>query len=315
MVGPDGLGETNGIGRPNHDAKAWLVVENLGNAQESTTSIDWTAPSWGGTPALYTADGTEVFSLTLEPNEDIELFATLPVPTNAVLGSSSSSMLTVCIGSGETTFCQDLDVTFHASELSTSPAHIRTLPNVTLTWTLETTLPSDGHLEWNMAEAQMIHTGWVWSASAGATVNGTMLELQGAPNSAVSAILELELPVNAVPQRHSFIAEESTEAHFDLNITLHVLQIFRSAATVLDPTSSGSNSPVNFKVNETQSVLLRLENPGNGEDTFVLTGHVVADQSMTPQPEVEFTIYNAERTLGPLAVSYTHLTLPTKRIV
>ncbi len=303
VVGPDGLGETNGIGRPNHDAKAWLVVENLGNAQESTTSIDWTAPSWGGTPALYTADGTEVFSLTLEPNEDIELFATLPVPTNAVLGSSSSSMLTVCIGSGETTFCQDLDVTFHASELSTSPAHIRTLPNATLTWTLETTLPSDGHLEWNMAEAQMIHTGWVWSASAGATVNGTMLELQGAPNSAVSAILELELPVNAVPQRHSFIAEESTEAHFDLNITLHVLQIFRSAATVLDPTSSGSNSPVNFKVNETQSVLLRLENPGNGEDTFVLTGHVVADQSMTPQPEVEFTIYNAERTLGPLATT------------
>jgi len=61
--------------------------------------------------------------------------------------------------------------------------------------------------------------------------------------------------------------------------------------------------PVDFKVGEAQSVLLRLENPGNGEDTFILTGAVLADPNITPQPEVEFTIYNPERTLGPLATT------------
>ena len=37
-------------------ANAWMVVENLGNAQESTASIDWTAPSWGGSPSLHDAE-------------------------------------------------------------------------------------------------------------------------------------------------------------------------------------------------------------------------------------------------------------------
>ena len=303
VVGPAGLSESDGIGRPNHDAKAWLVVENLGNAQESTTSIDWTAPSWGGTPALYTADGTEVFSLTLAPNEDVELFATLAVPAGTTLGTSTSSMLTVCIGSGEDTLCQDMNVNFHASELAASPSHIRTLPDSTLEWSLEATLPSDGHLEWNMAEAQMIQTGWVWSATGDASVNGTTLEMVGTPGGAASAVLQLVLPVNAVPQRHAFATAESSELHYELNITLHVLQVFRSAATVLDPTPLIPGEPVDFKVGETQSVLLRLENPGNGEDTFILTGAIVADPNITPQPEVEFTIYNPERTLGPLATT------------
>ncbi|MBT3453092.1 MAG: hypothetical protein HN444_07005, partial [Euryarchaeota archaeon] len=269
----------------------------------STTSIDWTAPSWGGTPALYTADGTEVFSLTLAPNEDVELFATLAVPASTTLGTSTSSMLTVCIGSGEDTLCQDMNVNFHASELAASPSHIRTLPDSTLEWSLEATLPSDGHLEWNMAEAQMIQTGWVWSATGDASVNGTTLEMVGTPGGAASAVLQLVLPVNAVPQRHAFATAESSELHYELNITLHVLQVFRSAATVLDPTPLIPGEPVDFKVGETQSVLLRLENPGNGEDTFILTGAIVADPNITPQPEVEFTIYNPERTLGPLATT------------
>ena len=42
-----------------------MMVENLGNAYRSTTSIDWTAPSWGGTPTLHDDSGTEVFSLNL----------------------------------------------------------------------------------------------------------------------------------------------------------------------------------------------------------------------------------------------------------
>ena len=301
VVGPSGLGESLGIGRPNHDASAWLVVENLGNAQESTTSIDWTAPSWGGTPALYTADGTEVFSLTLGPNQDTELFATLPVPANAALGTTSTSMLTICIGSGEETLCQDLEVTFLASELQTTPSHTRTLPNSTLSWSFDANLPSNGILSWNMAGAQMVHTDWEWSATGDLAVNGTTLELSGTPDTTASGMLHLNLPVNAVPQRHVFSVEESTEANHQLNFSLHVLQIFRSAATILEPIAAEPGNAVSLTVNETESILLRLENPGNGEDTFILSGVSVKGASMTMDPEVEFTIYNPMRTLGPLA--------------
>ncbi|MEJ6562356.1 MAG: CARDB domain-containing protein [Euryarchaeota archaeon] len=303
VVGPSGLGESTGFGRPNHDASAWLVVENLGNAQESTTSIDWTAPSWGGTPALFTAEGTEVFSLTLGPNEDVELFATLPVPSNAQLSSTSNSMLTLCIGSGESTLCQELDITFQASEIEATPSHIRTLPNTTLSWSVQTNLPSDGSLEWNMASALMVHTGWVWSSTGDLTVNGTSLEITGTPNAPASGTLELSLPVNAVPQRHVFSQNEATKPHYELNISLHVLQVFRSAATVLDPLPPAQSTVVSFNVSETEPILLRLENPGNGEDTFVLTGEALAGPTMSQPPTVEFTIYNPERTLGPLATT------------
>ena len=62
IVGPSGLDNTNGFGRPGHVATAWMMVENLGNAYETTTSIDWTAPSWGGNPTLHESSGTEIFS-------------------------------------------------------------------------------------------------------------------------------------------------------------------------------------------------------------------------------------------------------------
>ena len=42
IVGPSGLDYTQGYGRPGDVATAWMM-ENLGNAYESTTSIDWTA--------------------------------------------------------------------------------------------------------------------------------------------------------------------------------------------------------------------------------------------------------------------------------
>lgn len=303
VVGPAGLSDSNGIGRPNHEASAWLVVENLGNAQESTTSIDWTAPSWGGTPSLVTQDGNEVFSLNLGPNEDIELFATLPVPSGVQPGTSTSSMLTICIGSGEATLCQEMDVYFHASNVEFTPTHLRTLPNSTLSWSVTALLPADGSLDWNMATAQMIQSGWEWSGTGDVTVDGTTVELTGTPGTTATGTIALTLPVNAVPQRHVFTAAESTEVHHELNFSMQVLQVFRSAATILEPSLSPGESAVLLPVNETQSILLRLENPGNGEDTFLLTASVKADASMNPQPQVDFVIYNAQRTLGPLATT------------
>ena len=46
-----------------------------------------------------------------------------------------------------------------------------------------------------------------------------------------------------------------------------VLQVYRAAAEVVTP-EDGSV----FNVSERTKLILRLENPGNGEDTFLLSG-------------------------------------------
>ena len=67
IVGPTGLGMTEGYGIPGKTATAWIVVENLGNANEATTSIDWTAPSWGGTPTLNEENAFPAHVITFDP--------------------------------------------------------------------------------------------------------------------------------------------------------------------------------------------------------------------------------------------------------
>ena len=133
--------------------------------------------------------------------------------------------------------------------------------------------------------------------------SGTYLEANGAANSPASGTLSLTLPINAVPQRHVFEAEESTEAFHQLNISLHVLQVFRSEATILDPLPTTQGEAISLTVNEIEPIILRLENPGNGEDTFILTARAIAGATMSTTPEVAFTVYNPERTLGALATT------------
>ena len=87
LTGATGLNESYGHGRPGNVAKAWFMIENLGNAQETTTSISWTAPSWGGTPSIHDDDGNTLFSITLAPGETKELFAHLGVPSTSSYGA------------------------------------------------------------------------------------------------------------------------------------------------------------------------------------------------------------------------------------
>jgi len=303
IVGPDGLGSTQGVGRPGHDASAWIMVENLGNARESSTSIDWTAPSWGGTPSLRTADGIEVFSLDLDPNEKIELFATLQVDSLTQLGSTTSTTLTICIGSGSETICEDMDVNLTASAVVVNPIHTRTLPNTTLVWDINADLPTSGHLEWNMVAAQMIHSNWIWSASGDLTINGNTLQLDGVGNSEAVGTLSVILPVNALPTRHIFQNNDSALSDHDLLFTLQVVQVHRAEATILSPLPESGESIVSMNVSEPQRILLRLENPGNGQDEYLLSGVSIAGAGMTSAPEVEFQLYNPQRTLGPLATT------------
>ena len=302
VTGPSGLAVSEGYGRIQSTAKAWMVVENLGNAQESTASIDWTATSWGGSPSLHTSDGTEVFALTLQPKEDIELFAHLDVPSSQGLGSITSTTLTLCIGSGADALCQDLLVEFTAVAAVVEPLHKRSLPNSTLSWQIDADLPASGELTWNMVDAQMVQSGWQWSTTGDLIMNGSSIEISGPSNGFASGVLTLTLPPNAVPQRHVFITSDPFEDNSNLSFSLQVLQIYRSQATLLEPLPPSVGESVSMNVSEGQNVRLRLENPGNGEDEFLLTAvaHPIDGESMAPPVEFEF-ISQEQRMLGPLA--------------
>ncbi|MEC7096964.1 MAG: FG-GAP-like repeat-containing protein, partial [Candidatus Thermoplasmatota archaeon] len=303
ITGPSGLDSTTGYGRPGHIATAWMMVENLGNAYETTTSIDWTAPSWGGTPTLHDQSGAEIFSLNLAPGEFAQLFVHLNTPSTVQPGSLTSTTMTMCIGSGDSTMCEDLSVNLTASEVTVQHIHQRTLPNTTLQWSVEWLIPIDGLLSWNTVSANMVHSNWIWSVDGDLSFNGSNIESSGSSGDAFSGNIYLELPVNAIPQRHYFTTTSSSESHHDLYFTLHVLQVYRSASTILQPIQTSPDTAVSMVVETTNQVLLRLENPGNGEDDFILSSEVIEGPNMSSPPVVELIEYNPERTLGALATT------------
>ena len=303
VVGPDGLSVSEGVGKPGNTATAWLMVENLGNAYESTTSIDWSAPSWGGNPTLHNTEGSEVFSLNLAPNEKRELFVNLETPSGILPGSTTSTTMSMCIGSGEDLMCEDLVVNFTASGVTVENIHTRTLPNQSLVWELNADLPSSGELKWNLVSAQMIQSGWIWSVDGDLTINGSVLEIIGIADQSVSGNIYLSLPVNAIPKRHVFSTTADGISDHDLDFSLHVLQVYRTKATVVAPVPNSPTEPVSLFVEVTNQIQLRLENPGNGQDDFILTADTMFNETMSSDPTVEYNIAIPQKTLGPLATT------------
>jgi len=302
VTGPTGLGMSDGYGRIQGTAQAWIVVENLGNAQESTASIDWTATSWGGSPSLHDANGDEIITLTLDPTEDVEVFAHQNVPSTATLGSTTSTTLTLCIGSGSDTLCEDIEIQFTAVSAIVTPLHARSLPNTTQSWQIDADLPESGILQWNMADAQMIQNNWQWSTSGDLSLNGSNLEFSGTSNGVAMGTLTLQIPPNTVPYRHVFSTSDSTENHSDLTFSLQVLQIYRSQATLLEPLPSSPGESVSMNVTEPQNIRLKLENPGNGIDEFLLSAVAKPIPGEIQSPPVNFSFISLEqRSLGPLA--------------
>ena len=307
IVGPTGLGMTEGYGIPGNTATAWIVVENLGNANEATTSIDWTAPSWGGTPTLNEENGDEVYSLNLAPGEMKELFVNLDVPISASLGSSTTTTLTICVGSSSDALCQDINVNLTATSITIQEIHKRTLPNVSLSWNVAGTLPGDGNISWNMISANMVQQGWIWSVDGDFTISGSNIHSTGTPNSAISGNIYLTLPVNALPQRHTFSTPSTDDMYHDLYFTMHVLQIYRSDFTILQPTQTQPNAPISLIVEQSNQVSLRLENPGNGQDDFLLQASAISGPEMSSPAIVDFDITIPQKSLGPLATSISYV--------
>ena len=307
IVGPAGLGMTEGYGIPGNTATAWIIVENLGNANEATTSIDWTAPSWGGTPTLNEANGDEVYSLNLAPGEMKELFVNLDVPMSASLGSSTTTTLTICVGSSSDALCEDINVNLTSTSITIQEIHTRTLPNVSLSWNVAGTLPGDGNITWNMISANMVQQGWIWSVDGDLTISGSNIHSTGTPDSAISGNIYLTLPVNALPQRHTFSIPSNGDMYHDLYFTMHVLQIYRSDFTILQPTQSQPNAPISLIVEQSNQVSLRLENPGNGQDNFLLEASAISGPEMSSPAIVDFDITIPQKSLGPLATSISYV--------
>ena len=123
--------------------------------------------------------------------------------------------------------------------------------------------------------AQMVNDGWIWNVDGDLVINGSNLEITGSAGQEVSGNIYLTLPINAVPQRHIFSTPDMLEDYHDIYFSMHILQVYRTEATILQPIPDNNDEPVSLLVETTHQVLLRLENPGNGEDEFLLTTEVI----------------------------------------
>jgi len=290
LQGPTGLPSGIGYGRPGDVAHVWMMVENVGNAQE-TTEMQWSSNSWSASTTIVDYQGNTQFGIELGPSLTQEYLIEVDIPISKQPGDSTSAVLTLCIGSGSEEICEDFTVTIFASDAASNIPHIRTIPATGLSWDIETNFVGTT-MQWDMSAAGMLKVGWNWSSSGDLAINGTMLEMTGQNGQ-----LHLDLPFDAPPMRHFFNQSEESQDNTDLSISLHVLQVYRASAEVVTP-----NDGAVFNVSERTKLILRLENPGNGEDTFTLTGSTLAG-NLTSAPNATFEITNPVRTLGPGGIS------------
>jgi hypothetical protein len=292
LEGPDGTGSTWGAGRPGTPAVAWFSVENLGNAEETTTSLDWSTSGWGS-PRVETTAGTEAFTLTLAPGELRLLRAVIDVPATASFGSEDDVTLTVCIGEGDAALCRDLDVAFSAAHASVAPPHHRTFPEVVVNYSFTVDLPASGELTWNTSAISNLGGGW-GVETTGAVLNGTGLHVTGLSNSLQTFSMAITVPANAAPQRLLWVLHTEDAGHSDLQFSLHVLQRHLSALELIAPTPQ-QNATV-FAVEQEHDLNVRVTNLGNDVDTFVFFA------TLDPAPSngsVTFTTPTPSKTVAP----------------
>ena len=283
--GPEGASYSSGFGLIGDSARAWIVVENIGNAAENQISMDWGNTLWGSDLRLIDEAGNERFALVLGPGEKQILEASLDVPVIndneqvVSIGDYVETSLTLCVDGEDT--CQTVDLTFVASG-SVSRSHIRSVPSEGLEWQIDADKPSEiDSLSWSLSSAGMAKTGWIWSASGDLTINGNNITIDVSDGRG-SGTLSLDLPNNAAPSFHYFEDTSDESVEHVLRLSIEVLQIYRSSIVVSSPTEQ----PFLVDVEYESLVVLRLENPGNGDDSFSLEYSVLLDDNITEDPGV-----------------------------
>ena len=293
LRGPDGTAASTGFGLLGTEAQAWMLLHNLGNANEVISS-SWQNTSWGNI-GIYDMEGVEQPALSLSAGEVKLLTARLEVPSNANLGESVSTPLTMCVGSDDEQTCQTISLIFEASGVVTD-VHQRSVPASGLNWEVRADMPSAAsQLTWSLSDAGMVIQGWSWSASGDLSIVGDSIVMSGAswPEQA-SGSLTLNLPSDAPPAFHSFSDASDQSSDYVITLSLEVLQIHRASIVVTSPTEQ----PHVVEVEEDALVMVRLENQGNGQDTYHLTHEVVLDENITEDPGVTVTFSNDMVSLG-----------------
>ena len=305
--GPDGTAQSTGLGLVSEDARAWLMIENVGNAAEEQIAISWDGTDWGSDLRIFDSRGGEISALSLGPGEMKEVTARLAVPSGTSAGESVSTPLSMCVGSGEEQECSQIQLEFVATKSTLQPNHIRSVPTTNLTWELFVDLPEgDDNVSWSLADSGMTIQGWEWSGSGDLEVTGDVISISGEPGSRVSGTLSLDLPVDARPSFHLF--GDGVGSEMPLILSIEVLQIHRAGLEINSPTTQ----PFVVDVEDSNLVVLRLENPGNGDDSYSLSHELILDENITSDPgiEISFSSNPVELGAGSLRTVPVSVTLP-----
>ena len=289
--GPDGTANSLGFGLSGEDAKAWMLIHNLGNAVENQIVMSWDTTSWGNDLKLFDLDDNQITALTLEPDEMIYLTARLQVPNSANLGDSVNTPLEMCVSED---VCQTIELTFEATGVITD-VHQRTVPGNLLSWEISADMPvGENQLEWSMSDSGMITPGWIWSASGDLEIVDDKLIMTRSGPSRVYGAISLDLPHDAAPAFHSFFDSSTQSINHNLQFSLEVLQIYRAELTITSPIEEVNE----VEVEEDILVMIKLENPGNGEDTFRLESEVIIDSNINENLDVTISFISNTVTLS-----------------
>ena len=303
--GPDGTANSDGFGLVGEYSKAWLLVENVGNAAENQISMTWDGTDWGSDLRIFDSDGVEMSAISLGPGEKKEMSARLQVPGGAQMGQHVSTPLTMCVGVGEEEECGTVQLRFFASGTIVEPQHHRSIPAEGLVWSVTADLPQDAdNISWSVSDAGMGIAKWSWQGSGNISISGDNITLSGEPGSRVSGDLSLDLPPDAPPSFHQFL-DPGPDEDFSLRLSIEVLQIHRVNLTVVSPIEQ----PYIVDVKEEALVMLRLENRGNGGDTFLLS-HVITSGTGLSGVDVKFNSETINLGAGSLQTVPLSVTLP-----
>ena len=290
--GPDGTANTHGYGLTGEYAEAWMLIHNLGNALENQIIMSWDTTTWGNDLKLYDLDGNQIPALSLEPDEMIYVTARLDVPSNANLGDTVSTPLEMCVSED---ICQTIQISFTATGVTTD-VHQRTVPGRTLSWDISADMPvGENQLEWSMTDAGLIIPGWSWSTTGDLEIIDDSLILTRSGSSRVYGTIILNLPNDAAPSYHTFIEQSTQSTDHILQFSLEVLQIYRAELTITSPLEQ----PYEVEVEEEVLVMIKLENPGNGFDTFRLSSELVTNLNNDEEFEVTVSFTSSTVSLGP----------------
>ncbi|MDB3854896.1 hypothetical protein N9347_01140 [Euryarchaeota archaeon] len=289
--GPDGTANSLGYGLTGEDAEAWMLIHNLGNAVENQILMSWDTTSWGNDLKLFDLDDNQISALTLEPDEMIFLTARLQVPSSANLGDIVNTPLEMCVSEDA---CQTIELSFMATGVVTD-VHQRTNPDNLLSWDITADMPvGETQLEWSMPDMGLIIQGWTWSTSGDLEIIDEQLILTRSGSSRVYGTISLDLPPDAAPSFHIFSDSSTQSINHNLEFSLEVLQIYRADLNIISPLEQ----PHEVEVEEDVLVMIKLENPGNGVDTFRLDSELIINSNIPEDLDVTISFISNMVTLG-----------------